>query len=182
MVDYNELYEILRKEKYGEQLQPISKNFISDVAEFLNNRRKEINQGDYFSEDILKNKKQLENAISIFRELMRIRKRKILNLVFVASETGIMRKDFSTMLDFEQELFEKLVKGVEEGDKVLKELLNGTNKKDESSKMIIMSQDISEFVDMNGQVVGPFEKGMLINIDKRVAEILVAEGKASYAD
>ena len=182
MVDYNELYEILRKEKYGEQLQPISKNFISDVAEFLNNRRKEINQGDYFSEDILKNKKQLENAISIFRELMRIRKRKILNLVFVASETGIMRKDFSTMLDFEQELFEKLVKGVEEGDKVLKELLNGTNKKDESSKMIIMSQDISEFVDMNGQVVGPFEKGMLINIDKRVAENLVAEGKASYAD
>lgn len=179
MLDYNELYEYLRKEKYGEQLTALPKTFISEVSSFLKEKRAGlVASPDIFADDILKAKKQFENALAIFRELVRIRKRKILNLVFVASETGIMKRDFSTLLDFEQELFENLVTAVDGSDKALQQSLSGSPTPEKNNKMVLMSQSISEFVDMSGSLIGPFEKGALVNLDKRVADILLSEGKA----
>jgi len=181
-MDYAELYEFLRKEKYSEQLQVLPKNFIEDVSSFLHERRSQIAGGDDFSEDYFKIKKQFENALSIFRELMRIRKKKLLNLAFAASETGIMKRDFGSLLGFEQELFEKIVSAVGEGEKILQSKLNNTKEKSSEDKMIMVSQPIGEFIDLSGGVVGPFDKGMLINLNSKVADILVSEGKANFVD
>ncbi|GAG87198.1 unnamed protein product, partial [marine sediment metagenome] len=35
MITYNELYDVLRRERYSEQLQPIPKNFVKEVAAYL---------------------------------------------------------------------------------------------------------------------------------------------------
>ena len=135
------------------------------------------------SEEAIKDKKNFENSISIFKELMLRRKKKILGLVFMASETGIMKRDYSNLLDFEQNIFDNLVKVMNEGDMKLNELLSGgTKKENEKNKMIIMKEKIEEFVDLNGDNIGPFEKGQLANLDKEVAEILVSGGKATFVD
>ena len=125
-MDYAELYEFLRKEKYSEQLQLLPKDFVESVSAFLDERKSQMARGDDFSDDSFKVKKQFENALSLFRELVRIRKRKLLNLAFAASETGIMKRDFGVLLSFEQELFEKIVNAVAEGDRVLHDKLNNT--------------------------------------------------------
>ena len=118
MIVYNDIYEALRKERYSEQLQLLPKKFIMDVAEYIRDKRKlSQQQVDLFSEEILKVQKQLENAQSIFKELMLLRKKKILGLVFVASETGISKRDFENMLDFEKDLFYKLILAVQENEK-----------------------------------------------------------------
>jgi DNA replication initiation complex subunit (GINS family) len=184
MLDYNELYEYVRKEKYGEQLQPLSKQFITDVAEFFNLRRKQMaHSSELFSEEALREKKQFENSLAIFRELIRIRKKKILNLVFVASETGIMKRDFTTMLTFEQELFERLVSAIGDADKALQNSLHGSSQTvAPQQKMIIVTSPIAEFVDMSGSPVGPFDKGVLVNLDAKIADILISEGKAAFVD
>ena len=39
MITYSELYEALRKERYNEQLQVLSKNFINDVAEYFRDKK-----------------------------------------------------------------------------------------------------------------------------------------------
>lgn len=182
-MDYNELYECLRKEKYGEQLQSLPKTFINDVSLFLKEQRSQLaGTTELFSEDILKLKKQFENALSLFRELMRLRKRKILNLVFVASETGIMKRDFGIMLDFEQRLFEELVAAVDMGDKTISGLMNGGSLMKQTHLMVITTQPIDAFVDMNGDSIGPFEKGALVNVDAMIADILVKEGRATLVD
>mgnify|MGYP001569818603 FL=1 len=94
-MDYNELYEYLRKEKFSDQLQVLPKNFVDDVSNYLKEKRNQIGDGkDLFSDEMLKLKKQYENAVGIFKEIILRRKKKILNLVFVASETGIMKIDF----------------------------------------------------------------------------------------
>ncbi len=183
MLDYNELYEYLRKEKYSEQLQPLSKSFVQDVADFLRERRHSfVDSTDFFSDELLKSKKQFENAVSLFRELIRVRKRKILNLVFVASETGIMKRDFNTLLPFEQELFELLVHAIEGADKSIQQLLNGSREPSSEYKLVLVSQPIAEFVDMQGKIIGPFEKGVLVNLDGKVADILVSDGRATFVD
>ena len=182
MLTYSELYDYLRKEKYSEQLQPLTKKFVQDFSEYVNEAKKRFSSYDegFLSDDILKEKKQFENAFAIFRELMLRRKKKILNLVFIAAETGIMKRDFADMLGFEQEVFEKLVKAVEEGDKSLNEILNG--KIEIANKMMILHEDVEKFVDMSGNIIGPFKKGELINIDSKVADILVTNGKGKFVD
>jgi len=79
MITYNDLYDTLRKERYSEQLQPIPKNFIKEVSAYLKDKKEIANKkNDDFSDTILKTKKQFENSIAIFKELILRRKKKIL--------------------------------------------------------------------------------------------------------
>ncbi|MEM4271812.1 MAG: hypothetical protein QXD13_01850 [Candidatus Pacearchaeota archaeon] len=184
MLSYNDLYELLRKERFNESLQLLPKNFVEDVAEYLNERKGSTASEDgLFADSILKAKKQFENSIAIFKELMLRRKKKLLNLVFVAAETGIMKKDYENMLPVERELFDKMVKAFEESEKEVSRVLS--SKKNEiksSNKMVIFSQSVEQFVDMSGKLIGPFAAGELANIDEEVARILVAGKKASFVD
>lgn len=183
MLDYNELYEYLRKEKFSEQLQVLPKTFISDVADYLREKRAQLGESqDLFSDEILKLKKQYENAVGIFKELMLKRKKKILNLVFIASETGITKRDFGTMFPFEQSLFERLIYAVETADKDLSSLMSGSATKLFEQKMILIGESVSEFVSMTGELIGPFEKGQLVNVDSAIAQLLVGDKKARFVD
>jgi DNA replication initiation complex subunit (GINS family) len=185
MITYNDLYEVLRKEKYSETLQPLTKKFLSDFSEYVNDRtlNGEGPNGDLFAETGDKGKKQLENALSLFKELMLRRKKKILNLIFVATETGITKRDYENMLPSEKEAFDKMVRAFEEGDKEISRTLNGKESEQRSmNKMIIFTQDIEQFMDSIGNFIGPFKSGELANIDESIARILVADGKARTID
>ncbi len=184
MLTYNDLYELLRKEKFSEQLQQLPKNFLEDVSEYLSEKREQSSKdNELFLDSIAKTKKQLENSISIFKELMLRRKKKLLNLVFVAAETGIMKRDYENMLPLERDLFEKMVKSFEESGKELANIFV-SKKLDEKKKyrMIIFNQDVEQFVDMLGNIAGPFAAGELVNLENEVAGILVSGGKASFVD
>jgi len=184
MLTYNDLYEILRKEKFNEVLQSLPRNFLDDVAEYLNEKKEQSEkESSLFTDSVAKTKKQLENSIAIFKELILRRKKKLLNLVFVAAETGIMKRDYENMLTFERELFEKMVKAFEDSDKEMSNIFI-SKKNDDSKKfrMVIFNQDVEQFVDMTGSLTGPFASGVLVNLDNEVAEILVSGGKASFVD
>ncbi len=184
MINYEDLYELLRKEKYSEQLQVLPKDFLASIKDFFDTQKKLVSSSiDSFSDSSLREKKQYENSRALFNELMLRRRKKILSLVFVAAETGVMKKDITNMFQIEQELFEKLVKDVEESEGKLKNVINGVSeKKQVYDKMIIFKEDVDEIVDMKGNTIGPFRKGMLANVDLEVAEILVDESKASFVD
>src|SRR3989344_6074690 len=99
MLSYNDLYEVLRKEKYSELLQILPKNFLLDFCEYLVDKKEQSSKDDgLFVDSVMKSRKQVENSLAIFKELILRRKKKILNLVFVAAETGIMKRDYEIML------------------------------------------------------------------------------------
>jgi DNA replication initiation complex subunit (GINS family) len=182
-MNYNDIYEFLRKEKHSEQLQSLPKDFARQFSEYMADTRKKFNPVEIneFSDDLLKEKKQYENAMALFKELILRRKKKILNLVFVAAETGIMKKDFTDMLAFEQALFERLVMAVDDADNSLNEMMNG-QPLESVNKMVIVKDDIDEFVGMSGEVIGPFKKGMLVNLNSEIADILVSDEKAMLVE
>lgn len=180
MITYKDIYEASKKERYSENLQPISKGFVRDVAKYLEEKREVASKdNDVFSDNLLKTKKQLENAITLFQELLRRRRKKILNLVLIASETGISRQDFENMLQIEKDLFEELVKSIEISDKKLNKLLNGDKSSGESMKneLVVFLENVEEFVDMSGEKMGPFDKGQIANIPKEIAKILISDEK-----
>ena len=183
MITFNDLYEAERKERYSDQLQALSKNFVSDVADYFREKKELISKdNDVFSDMIMKTKKQLETAMTLFKGLMTHRRKKILNLVLIAAETGISKQDFDNMISFEKTLFEELMKNVEISDKNLSELLNG--KKEERSKndLVAFKKDVGEFLGMEGENFGPFAKGEIANIPKEIAKILVEDGNADFME
>lgn len=183
MITYHDLFESVRKEKYADNLQLLSSNFIQELSDYLHDRKEQSMQEDgLFADSAAKNKKQLENSLALFKELILRRKKKILHLVFVAAETGIMKRDSENMLAFEKEMFEKLVKVMEEGDKNLSSSMNGRKSEEDKHKMVLFTQNIEQFVDMDGKSMGPFKIGELANLNKDVSQILVSSGKASFVD
>jgi DNA replication initiation complex subunit (GINS family) len=183
MITYNDLYEALRKERYSEQLQPLLKDFIKEVAGYIN-EKEALNSsngknGSLFSEEGNKSKKQLENAISMFKELLLRRKKKLLDLAFVSAETGISKRDFENMLLPEKETFEKIMKAINEGDKEIEKTLSGEEKSEGTkNKLIIFKQDTEDFLDFEGNKVGPFKKGDIVNLPMEIANILIVDNKA----
>ena len=179
MITYNDIYEAARKERYSEQLQPLPKNFIQEVAEYFR-EKKEISakEDNLFSDVIIKTKKQFENAVTIFKELMLRRRKKLLNFVFIASETGISKRDFENMLPFEKELFEGMMKNIDSAERILSGMLEGEEKEKSKNFFIVFNEDISEFMGFNGEKIGPFIKGQMANLPKEIANILISDGKA----
>jgi len=183
MITYSDLYEATRKERYSEQLQPLPKNFISEIAEYLKEKKQlSLKEDDIFSDMIAKTKKQLENAITLFRELMIRRRKKILNLVLIAAETGISKQDFDNMFSFEKSLFEELIKNIEDSDKKINELLDGKKIEELKNELVIFKTDVEEFLDMEGEKVGPFQEGQIANIPKKIAKILIEDSKAEIVE
>jgi len=182
MITYNDIYEAARKERYSDQLQFLPKNFVEEVASYLK-EKKEIaaREDDGFSDVILKTKKQLENAITLFKELMVRRRKKILGLVLIAAETGISKHDFDNMLNFEKELFEALVGGVEVSSKKLEGMMNGGEIK-KSNDMVVFKEDVGELVGLEGEKMGPFLRGEMANIPKEIAKILLEDEKIELAE
>lgn len=183
MITYNDIYEVARKERYSEQLQPISKNFVEEVATYLK-EKKEIasKEDDIFSDVVLKTKKQLENAITLFKELILRRRKKILNLVLIAFETGISKQDFDNMFKFEKSLFEELMKSIDASDKKINEILNGKKQETQKNELIVFIKDVEEFVDLDGEKMGGFDKGQIANISKEIAKILIEGGQAELIE
>lgn len=184
MITYNDIYEAEKKERYSDQLQQLPKNFVKEVADYLK-EKKEIasKENDIFSDVIVKTKKQLENAALLFRQLILRRKKKILNLVLIASETGISKQDFDNMLQFEKTLFEELMKSIDLSDKKLAEMVNGNdNETQQKNELIVFREHVEEFMGMDGEKMGAYEKGDIVNIPKEIAKILIDSGKAELAE
>jgi len=181
MITFNDIYGASRKERYSDKLEKLSENFISDVADYLKDKKEmSSKKEDAFSDVIDKTKKQLENAMVLFKELINRRRKKILGLILIAFETGISKKDFDNMFDSEKELFEGLMKSIDLSDKRISSILNGKNGeyKDESFLKIIFKEKVEEFVNLDGKIIGPFEKGNTVSIPKAIAKILIDGGKA----
>lgn len=180
MITYNDIYEAARKERYSEQLQPIPKNFVVEVAKYLKDKKEIASKNnDDFSDVIIKTKKQLENAITLFKEFIIRRRKKILNLVLVATETGISKQDFENMLAIEKELFEELMNCMDNSDKKLNEILNeNAVQVEKMNELILFIDNVEEFLGLDGEKMGPYSKGEIANIPKEIAKILSDGRKA----
>ena len=155
MITYKDIYEISRKERFSEGLQKIPENFISEFSEYLKEKKKMASkEEDLFSELITKTKKQIENSVILFKELLFHRRKKILDLILIASEVGIPKKDFNNMFSFEKKLFEDLMREIEHSNKEVSHLLDGKNGTTEGVKLILIKENIKEFLNFEGEKKG----------------------------
>jgi len=183
MLTFSDIYEAMRKEKYSENLQMLSRTFLVDVSEYFREKKEFLaKEDDLFSDVAVKNKKRLDNAVSSFRDLLRIRKKKILNLAFVASQVGISKKDFENLLGFEKDLFEELVKSLERAEKNQSADMSGSVKDERKHRLVRFLEEVPEFLGADGSEVGPFRKGEVANLESEIVEILEKDKRVESLD
>ena len=185
MITYQEIYDVLRKEKYNEALQALPDNFLEDVSAYLNEKKAIVSrEGNMFSDTLRMTRKQLDNALSIIKEILAIRQRKVLDLAFVAAATGISKRDTESLLEHEKSLFDVAVKQLEQNHQKVTAVLNGQvhEEKDLKNVLVRFKQEVPAFLDANGSELGPFKKGDVANLPKEIAEILLSDNKTAMID
>ncbi len=179
MVNYPEIYELLRREKYSEKLQFLEKNFLTEVISYLIDKqtlleREREERPGIFNETIEKTKKQLDNARSMIRELFMLRERKVVELALLASKTGVSKNDLVNMLNNEKELFNSILSKLEENQRSLSLALDNIKAQLKDDNLLVrFNEPIPKFVDLNGNELGPFNEKDVANLPKKIAETLL---------
>jgi len=178
MITYNDLYAILRQEKYNEVLQKLPKNFLDDVREYIKEKKKIIEKdASDFDEAVAKLKKQFDNAKLLINELFSIRQKKILNLALLAKISGVSKSDIENMLPEEKELFELVLNKLKEVEERIKSQLSEEKKDLKNNLLVRFKEDTPEFLDAEGNKLGPFKKGDIANLPREIAAILLEDKK-----
>jgi len=198
IITYEALYEILRLEKYKQELQVIDPDFLQKVVRYI--REKNISIDSQRLKDsvfaplsIKKTKKQVENAQRIMKELYEKRESKIIQLAILRSRTDNTMKGEENLLSSEKRFFDELMQILNKSrDEILNKILEGKapnileepkplkieEKAPDENKTIKFKEVVPKFVGEDLEVYGPFEKGQSTSLPPKIAEILIKNKRA----
>ena len=86
------------------------------------------------------------------------------------------------MLGFEKDLFEEVVKSLEKAERLLGEGMSNGEKEKEKYQLVRFLEEVPEFLNMDGENVGPFERGEIVNLEKEIVEILINDGRVEVLE
>jgi DNA replication initiation complex subunit (GINS family) len=114
-ITYETLYEILRREKSKDELQPLDETFYADVLSYLEEKNKMLQEAagkfDMFSVDERDNTQiQLNNVRKILKELYERREKKIIDIALNKSRTNSSIIDTTNLLESENAAYTELVR------------------------------------------------------------------------
>ena len=191
IITYENLYEILRREKYRTELQKIDETFYQDVIKYLQEKTAILEsqskkESIFASTELEKTQTQLKNVLKILKELYEKRENKILQFALFCSRSK-NAQDTSTMLPEEFALYSQLKETLDNyREGILTSLLQnrmpsiqledpkalkGEEKTDSLSIQVL--KDIPEFVGPDLGIYGPFKAGETQQLPHMIAQMLV---------
>jgi len=196
IITYENLYEILRREKYRTELQRLDRTFFKDIIKYLNEKEAILasqskKDNIFASTEVEKTRTQLRNVRKILKELYEKRENKIIQLALYTARSE-MAQDASMLLPEELALYNDLLEKFSKYKnniliKLLQNQLPILEKKEQKdlktldkteTLAIKVIQNIPEFVGPDMETYGPFEVGETIHIKPKIANILINSKQA----
>ena len=199
VITYEKLYDILRKEKYAQELQKIDKDFFRSVVEYLKEKEAiaESQKGkeSIFSTEAESTIKQVSNIKKLIKELYEKREYKIIQLAMFASR--IADKEIpSALLTEERPLFldvvnilnvyrESIVQNViekrlptpgEQPKSIKRDFLDDTKQSD--TKVVRFMHAVPKFVANDMNTYGPFDEEDTAILPNKAADVLIDKKRA----
>tara|TARA_Y100000310_G_scaffold1020_1_gene1418 strand:- start:15044 stop:15685 length:642 start_codon:yes stop_codon:yes gene_type:complete len=200
IMTYEKLYDLLRKEKYSQELQKVDENFFRSIIKYLEEKSAIIDaqksKDSIFAGEIEKTEKQLVNVKKIVKELYEKRENKIMQLALFSSR--IKERDIPpVLLPEERKLFleilevlnrfrgsvlesviEKKVPSVPESKpKDIKRTEEDSEKASEL-KVVRLLHPVPQFVANDLNIYGPFEEEDTSVLPKKTANVLIKKKRA----
>ncbi|MEW6063262.1 MAG: hypothetical protein AB1571_02750 [Nanoarchaeota archaeon] len=191
VITYETIFEILRREKYREELQKLDENFYDNVAGYLGEKIHFLNsqkdKESIFSSELQKTQKQIDNLRRMLKELYDKRESKVIQLALFCARSNT-KKDYTNMLKKEIEIYDKVVdelksiRGI-----VFNEMLNKKSivkevkelkKNIDKLKFVRFIKEVSSFVGEDLNTYGPFKAEDVANLPLKVANILIENKEA----
>ncbi|MDP1694001.1 MAG: hypothetical protein Q8L34_00500 [Candidatus Woesearchaeota archaeon] len=199
VITYEKLYDILRKEKYAQELQKIDKDFFRSVVAYLKEKEAiaESQKGkeSIFSAEAESTIKQVGNIKKLIKELYEKREYKIIQLAMFASR--IADKEIpSALLTEERPLFldvvntlnnyrESIVQNViekrlptpgEQPKSIKRDFLDDTKQSD--TKVVRFMHAVPKFVANDMNTYGPFDEEDTAILPNKAADVLIDKKRA----
>ncbi|MDD5178365.1 MAG: hypothetical protein PHT54_03755 [Candidatus Nanoarchaeia archaeon] len=198
VITYETLYEILRREKFREELQKLNETFFQDIVNYLKDKKSILESQQnkvsiFTSVETSKTKRQIENTVKILNELYERRESKIVRMAMFSSRSED-NVEVSALLPEEKELYEQLkttLDGFRKGilfnllSEKMPEILKNNHAKDlktpEEAKdniLIKFKEAVPKFIGDDTNIYGPFEPEDLANLPKKTAALLIEKNRA----
>ncbi|MFH0936473.1 MAG: hypothetical protein V1815_02235 [Candidatus Woesearchaeota archaeon] len=199
IITYETLYEILRREKYKTELQPLDKDFFKNVLNYLREKQdildSQKNKETFFNfTEIQKTQTQLDNIKKILKELYERRENKIIQIALFSSRSK-NKTDASIMLPEEKSLYDHLNRIFSNHrDGILHNLLSYNfpslaekekpkdikieKKEQEKTKLIRFLHSIPKFIGDDLNIYGPFEEEDIGSLPLDIANLLIKKQRA----
>jgi len=199
IITYENLYEILRKEKYRPELQKVEETFYSDVVKYLKEKtailESQSKKESIFASESEKTQTQLKNVQKILKELYEKRENKIIQVAIFGSRTPdppdrahmlpielVFYKDIKTLLDKYREgvLLRILQNNAPELSNLpeLKEQKDLKIEEKTNTLNILTTVEIPEFVGPDLEVYGPYKTNESLALPEKIANLLIQTNQA----
>jgi len=188
---YEDLYELLRAEKYSTDLQSLNSEQLGKIKQYLDAKRTILLKDKGSDFDRAKRDKlrtELENARRAMKDLYEKREKKIINRAMFTARMAFKMRDTTNMLPSEQELYDRLVDVLKFGwASFFKELnragVNSTEEpkllKEPSKRLLKFNEAIPELMDSELKKYGPFEANQVASLPDELAELLIQQKKVT---
>ena len=194
VLTFENLYEVLRKEKNNEDLQKIDDEFFTYVKEYLNEKQNDLKsvnlKSDIFSHKEKENLTlQINNTKKELKELYDRREQKILSLAINKSKTNSTLIDTSSLILKETQLFEKLSETLlkfrdeflnEQVTEIIQEITEEPIKINTipGYAKVRFLENVDTFIGRELEEYGPYREEEIAEIPEDLAEILINDEKA----
>lgn len=110
---YEDIFELLRAEKYSADLQPLKPEDIAKIREYFKLKEELLKRQSaspiFMRAQQDKIQTEIENAWRALRDLYERRERKLINRALFSSRTAFKMKDSENMLESEARIYEQLL-------------------------------------------------------------------------
>src|SRR3989344_2016845 len=192
VITYEELYEILRMEKFRTDLQKLPNNFLETVKNYLEEKSRIVEKqkaSPMFLSELSSTQRQLENVRKIIKEIYDRRETKILQNAVFSSQSGA--RELPNLLEHEKEFYDSLLETLSSFRKgVLINLLANNEiespkpksiknqPEEEFSQILRFKEAVPRFVAENLRPYGPFDVEDVAVVPSHASKILVDKKKA----
>ena len=184
-LNYEAIYDILRRERSRQELQKLAQTFYNEVSSYIKDKEDVLESQKqkssiFAQKEIEKTEKQLENVKKIINELYEKRELKITQLAISFARARNMQ-EVPELLPEEKIMFNNVVKILKDSkENSLNEVLYNKPKvikTVQETKLVRFIQAVPKFVTEDLKEYGPFEEEYIASLPNKVADLLIKNEK-----
>lgn len=194
-ITFETLHELLRKEKFRQELQKLDQTFFENLVRYLQEKQAILNsqkgKNSIFSQELERTQSEITNIRKMIKELYERREQKIIQLATLSTRTN-KQPDTTAMLNEEQILFQNLKNTLtKQRQDILNNILETKipeiktekpkdikTEKQDTTKLIRFTNAIPKFVAEDLNTYGPFIEEDVSNLPIKAAEVLITKNRA----